>query len=255
MDDRLSQLAQFGMDASRAAEEQAELERAERAARERLAPPPPPVLMTAEVEVLDGLSRHRGGEYECYDPLDYAPVQPAVIRVRHHHEKEREIGRVEYLEMAEGSPARIIAVCSIDASAAAEWSQADCFVSPGTVQRDGRIVLDHLGLVAQTARVAAAAVKWAGTTFDSRYTWTRQSTPGFDVLMRAHAAIRKRPKDAAGIPITGHPELAEQPAGQRALRPGRDHPAGVLAPEYMRRNGEGGLHYSGGSGWVLRVRR
>jgi hypothetical protein len=227
----------------------------------------PGVLMVAEVEALDGASVWtsdsvttvtgptgpisrvvREDVHEHFSPADYAPLQPTKIRVLHHHDRAQEIGQVEYLAWASG-PDRIIAVCSIDAAAAEFWSDGDCYVSPGT-RRDehGRITLDHLGLCRSTARLAAARVKWVGTTFEQRSIWTPQTVPRLDLLQRADDARRKRARDA-GIPIVGHPGFEEHPA---ELEERREPQRGES--EYWRRNGENGLFFTGGHGRILDVK-
>jgi hypothetical protein len=229
---------------------------------------PPRVLMVAEIETQEGDSMwHRDTAttvtapagpitrvkrehiLESFDPLDYEPMQRASIPVLHHHDRDQEIGQVEYLSFAT-DPKRILAVCSIDAAAADHWSQGESYISPGTgLNSSGRIVLDHLGLCRSTARIAAPAVKWAETTFDNRSRWTPQTVPGYALLVRAAEARRKRTQ-GAGIPIVGHPGFDEQFEEQRSAASRQADP---LVPPYMRNNGEGGLFYSGGGGSVLRV--
>jgi hypothetical protein len=230
----------------------------------------PQVLMVAEIESHDGLSawthdtvetvtgptgpivRARSGQtWGRYPPGDYLPVQPATIRVLHHHDRDREVGVVEYLEWAEG-PTRIYAVCAVDAAVAEEWEAGgDAFVSPGTLRDRSteKITLDHLGLCRSTARIGAPPVKWAHTTLERAHSWTPQTTPGYRWLLRAADARRKRAQ-GAGLPIVGHPGLQEQPGELRhAASRGQD------PPPYMRHNGEDGLFYSGGQGSkILRVR-
>jgi hypothetical protein len=230
------------------------------AARERQPLPAAPrpvgprtVLATAELECYDGASIwRRGGEdvHERFDPLDYDAVQPADIPVLHRHDRDRRVGHVLHLEWGQGSPARILAAFHVDAAEAEIWEGQDVFISPGTKRNaNGRLVLDHLGLVPETARIAATPVRWAGSTFERRRTWTAQTTPGFHVLTRAYDASRKRAK-GAGIPIVGHPgPVDEQIEEQRARR----GDPGPLAAHYWRKNGEDGLFYSGGIGKILRV--
>jgi hypothetical protein len=260
-DDTLNTLAGIGMEVSKARESQP--------APQRRQVDPPRVLMVAEVEVLDGASIwtrdtattvtaptgplthvQREHIFESFDPADYEPVQPAKIEVRHYHDPGRVIGHAEYLEWGTGTPTRITAVCAIDAAAADEWGQGDSFISPGTRQdrHTGRITLDHLGLCPSTARIAAKPVQWSGTTFDRRSTWTRQTVPGHDLLLRAADARRKR-RRGAGIPIVGHPALAKRPEQQGA----RSRELGPLEADYWRHNGEDGLFYSGSGGRILRV--
>jgi hypothetical protein len=225
------------------------------------------VLATAEIESHDGATQwhrdtattvgtpagpitrvHREQVLDAFDPHDYEPLQPADIRVLHRHDRARRVGRVLHLEWGQGEPSRILAVFEVDEAEAESWAGRDVFVSPGTTRNDrGRLVLDHLGLVPETARIAATPVKWAGSDFASRSRWTRQTTPGYDVLTRAHDALRKRAK-GVGIPIVGHPGHDAQLEEQRTTRD-----PGPLTPEYMRRNGQDGLFFSGGTGWVIRV--
>jgi hypothetical protein len=219
--------------------------------------PRPPVLMVAEIETHDGSSiwhRDTASSVEAhvlerFDPADYEPVQPATIPVLHHHDNGRVIGHVEYLAWATG-PDRIFAVCSIAADAAEDWGQGECFVSPGTRRNphSGRLTLDHLGLCRSTARIAAAPVKWTSTDFSARSRWTPQTTPRHDLLTRAYDARRKRPQ-TEGIPIEGHPSTGDQLEEERSARTN----ANPLLPEFMRRNGQNGLFYSGGVGRILRV--
>ena len=226
-------------------------------------PAPPPVLAVAEVECHDGASIWRRETattvgtptgtivriesedvLESFDPRHYEPVQPARIPVLHRHDRKRTVGRVVHLEWRPGEPARIVAVMLIDPAEAEAWEGRDTFVSPGTRRiARRRIELDHLALCEGTARIAAAPVKWSDTTFERRSTWTRQTTPGFDVLRRAYAALRTRPTGAP-IPIVGFPEHDE---------PLEEHRAQPSMPPYMRRNGDNGLFYSGGGGRVLDV--
>jgi hypothetical protein len=209
------------------------------------------VLATAEIESFDGASIWRVGRedvHERFDPHDYEVTQPAEIPVLHRHDRDHRVGRVLHLEWGAGSPARILAAFEVDEAEAEFWAERAAFISPGT-KRDarGRLVLDHIALCESTARIAAAPVKWAGSDFSGRSRWTRQTVPGFDLLTRAYDASRKR--NGAGIPIVGHPGVAEELEEHRA---GRVTP-GPLMPEYMRHNGENGLYYSGGVGRILRV--
>jgi hypothetical protein len=253
-DNTLRTLAGLGMEAARSREPVP--------VQARRQEPRPPVLMVAEIECHDGSSIwHRdtvssveapsGIEHvlERFAPADYSPTQPVMIPITRHHDRDRVIGHVEYLSWATG-PDRIFAVCSIAADAAEEWAQGDAYVSPGTRRNphSGRLTLDHLGLCRSTARIAAAPVKWTSTDFSARSRWTPQTTPRYDLLTRAYDARRERAK-GAGIPIVGHPGFDEQLGEQRASRD-----PGPLAPEYWRRNGEGGLHFSGGIGRVVDVR-
>jgi hypothetical protein len=225
------------------------------------------VLATAEIECHDGASEgHRDTSTTVgtptgpitrvqrelvlsqFDPHDYEVEQPRDIPVFHRHDRGRRVGSVLHLEWGQGDPARILAVFEVDAAEADSYTGRDVFISPGTLRNErGRLVLDHLGLVPATARIAAAPVKWAGSDFAGRSRWTRQTTPGFDVLTRAHHGIRKRAK-GTGIPIVGHPGFDDQLEEHHASRD-----PGPLAPDYWRKNGDGGLFYTGGIGKVLRV--
>ena len=259
-DNTLSILADLGLAAAR------ERESAQAAQPARVEPRR--VLAVGEVEVHDGLTVWDRDSAEAvvgpdgpitrvrrervvdeFDPHDYAATQPAAIRVLHRHDRDRPVGRVIHLEWRAGEPARILACFEVDAAEAEFWAGRDAYISPGTQRVDGRLRLDHLGLVDSTARIAAAPVKWAATTFAERSLWTPQSTPGYRVLVRAAAAHRKRAKDA-GIRIMGHP--GDEQLEERYVRP-KKHPEHLLLPEYMRNNGEGGLHYSGGIGQILKV--
>lgn len=226
------------------------------------------VLATAEIECHDGASLwHRAASetvgmpagsvtrvrseqvLDQFDPHDYEAVQPREIPVLHRHDRNRRVGHVLHLEWGAGDPARILAVFEVDEAEADSWAGRDAFISPGTTRNArGRLVLDHIALCESTARIAASPVKWAGGDFSGRSRWTRQTTPGFDLLTRARAALRKR-ATGAGIPIVGHPGFDEGLEEQRARRE-----PGPLTPEYMRHNGEGGLFYTGGVGKILRVR-
>lgn len=259
-DDTLSTLAGLGMAAARQRESMPDVQppRAE----------PPQVLAVAEIEVYDGASVWDATAAEtvdtpagpatrvlhkhvidAFDPHEYDPVQPAEIRVRHRHDRAHTVGRVVHLEWGKGEPARILAVFAVDQAEVEFWAGQDVYVSPGTKRNDrGQLVLDHIGLTSSTARIAAAPVKWAGTTFEQRSRWTRQTVPGYELLMRAADAHRKRAK-GAGIEIVGHPGFDEQQDEQAA----RSRVPGPLMPEYMRNNGEGGLFYSGGGGRILRI--
>ena len=185
---------------------------------------------------------------DAFDPREYEATQPTDIPVLHRHNRAHRVGRVLHLEWGQGEPARILAVLEIDEEEAEHWRDRAAFISPGT-RRNGhaRLVLDHVGLVESTARIAASPVRWCGTTFEKRSRWTRQTVPGFDVLVRAHAALRGRAK-GDGLPIVGHPGFDEQLDEQRSARTAVD----PLMPEYMKRNGENGVFYHGG-GYVLRV--
>jgi hypothetical protein len=221
--------------------------------------PEPPRLAVAEIECHDGATIWRtamtetastpvgplvrvelGQVLDRFDPRDYATTQPADIPAYHHHDRSRRVGRVVFLAWGQGEPARIRAVLEIDAAEAEFWEGRTAYVSPGTKRNAaGRLELDHVGLVEATARIAASPVTWPGTTFGQCHLWTRQTVPGYDLLVRAHAARRQ----GTGIPIVGHPGHDEQ------LEELRD--AG--SPAYMRNNGEGGLFYSGGVGRILNV--
>jgi hypothetical protein len=255
-DDRLSGLAAIGMAAARQREPVPAAHQA----------PPTLLLAVGELECYDGASLwhrdtaetvgtptgpitrvRREDVHDWFDPHDYEPLQPSKIPVRHRHDRASRVGRVVHLEWGQGSPARILAVLEVDEAEADLWAGRDVFISPGTKRNErGRLVLDHVGLVQSTARIGAAAVRWTGTTFDRRHVWTRQTVPGFDLLTRAADARHKRPQDAdAGIPIVGHPGFDERLEEQRH--------AGPPASDYMSRNGEGGLFYSGGGGRILDV--
>ena len=261
MDDTLNVLADLGLTAAR---EREPLQTAQPRHVE-----PRRVLATAEVECHDGATLwHRdssetvgtpAGEVtrvrseqvlDRFDPEDYEPVQPEHIPVLHRHDRERRVGRVEYLQWIE-PPAKIVAVFSVDEAEADFWAERDVFISPGTKRNArGRLVLDHVGLVGETARIAASAVQWSDTTFARRCTWTRQTTVGFDLLRRAHDACRKRAR-AGGIPIVGHPGRDAELEEERA-RPTK-YSQRLLLPDYMRSNGDDGVFYSGGVGKILRV--
>ena len=220
-----------------------------------------PVLLVCEVETADGTSiqnryesstvvspsgpitrvdRHR--DYMTYPAADYEPVQPAAIPVYHHHDRDRRVGVVEYLRYV-APPGRIVAVATVDADEAAFWmgQSGGCYVSPGVlVERGGHrgTVLDHLGLVAATARVAAAPVTWAVTTFEERSTW-HNTMPGYRLLREAADARRNRDADA-GTPIVGHPD--NEPVGK--INPPR-------GSEWRHDPRE--IFHSGGNGFVVAV--
>lgn len=207
----LSIFAQAGLDAARARAEAFERERLEAAMR----PPPkrPPTLAVAEIEVLDGLSFERGPSGEKtvtrYDPAGYAPVQPREIAVLRGHDEAHPVGRVAHLEWAEGPPRRIWGVLEVDEAEAEAWQGRPAYVSPGTTRRGrGPIVLEHVGLVGSTARVAATPVRWLNTGWYRRSYWTRQQVAHFDLLVRA-ADARQRRARGEELVIHGHPALQD----------------------------------------------
>jgi hypothetical protein len=186
---------------------------------------------------------------DAFDPRDYEAEQPADIAVLDRHDRAMRVGRVLHLEWGQGEPARIHGVLEVDEDAAAYWAGREVFLSPGTKRNaSGRLVLDHVALVESTARIGAAAVRWTNTTFERRHTWTPQTVPDRELLTRAHAIVRKRARGSS-IMVVGHPGFDEQIGEQRASRD-----PGPLTPEYMRRNGENNLFYSGGIGRVVDVR-
>jgi hypothetical protein len=209
------------------------------------------VLATAEIESIDGASIWRRGRedvHERFDPHDYEPIQPRDIPVLHRHDRDRRVGSVLHLEWGTGDPARILAAFEVDEAEAEFWEGRDAFISPGTTRNErGQLRLDHIALCEATARIAATPVRWAGSDFAGRSRWTPQTTPGFNVLTRAHDAFRKRAKGAA-IPIVGMPVVDDHLEEHRASRD-----PGPLAANYWRKNGENGLFFSGGIGKILRV--
>jgi hypothetical protein len=185
-----------------------------------------------------------------FDPRDYEAEQPADIPVLDRHDRAIRVGRVLHLEWGQGEPARIHGVLEVDEDAAEQWAGREVFLSPGTKRNaSGRLVLDHVALVESTARIGAAAVRWTNTTFAARSRWTRQSVPGYDLLMRAADARRKRARGEC-IKIEGHPGTGDQLEEERSARTN----ANPLLPEYMRKNGDAGLFYSGGIGRIVDVR-
>jgi hypothetical protein len=183
--------------------------------------------MIAEVESFDGVSVQgrcttttaialgrtlthveRSDEYVHYRAADYRCHQPASVPVLYRHDTDRRVGHVEYLKWAGG---RILAVAEIDGDEAAHWlARGDCYVSPGVhcQTRNGRntdIVVDHLGLVESTARVAARPVSWVVSNFEERARWTPQTTPHFRLLVEAVEARRRR-RGMGGLSIVGHPD-------------------------------------------------
>jgi hypothetical protein len=186
-----------------------------------------PVLLVAEVESFDGVSVQgrcvtttavvlgrtfthvdRTDEYVHYRPPDYRNHQPASIPVLHRHDRDRRVGRVEYLKWVDG---RILAVAEVDGDEAAHWmALGNCYISPGVrcSTRNGRnvdIKLDHLGLVERTTRVGARAVEWSVTSFEERHHWTPQTTPGYRLLVEAEA--RRKRRAGAPLEIVDHPDV------------------------------------------------
>jgi hypothetical protein len=202
--------------------------------------------MVAEVETADGTSIQHSYSHETvgtpsgditratrheeiafYRPADHRHQQPARIPVLHRHDRSRQVGTVAYLKWIKPDN-RIVAVCEVDVDEAAHWLAAgDCYVSPGVRSRplharNVDIELDHLGLVASTARVAARPVQWAVTSFEERRRWTRQTVPSFDLLVAA-AEARRRRRAGEPLEIVGHPDIPQEdetpPLFRDAVRP------------------------------------
>ena len=131
-----------------------------------------------------------------YRAADYRPVQPARIPVLHRHDRNRQVGRVEFLRWVKPD-GRIVAVASVDGDEAVEWmARGDCFISPGVRcrTRNGHcedIELDHIALCEATARDGARPVTWLPTTFEERRTWAN-TMPQYRLLCEAAEARRKR---------------------------------------------------------------
>ena len=253
----LSARADLGMAAAR--------EREPLPAAQPLPVEPRQVLGTGEVECHDGATLwtrdaaetfdaptgsvtrvHREHVLDRFDPHPYLAVQPPDIPVLHRHDRTRPVGHVLHLEWAQASPRAFWPSSMWTRPKRISGRNGTCSFRPAPAPATGEG--GSCWIISRWSRPRPALVRppsGGRAQASTGGALVPQSTPGFRLLTRAHAAIRAR-ASSEGIPIVGHPGSDDE--HDRRYDP-RDAPAGrVLLPSYMRRNGEDGVFYSGGVG-------